>query len=368
MRESLYKDAVEYNLHSIRGLFMRNSNFKLLFQKYLSVSVLTLMAHSSFAADLLGVACESPPPMHCEAGDCAAKVAASGNATETVSGRQFFLDYPCDLQPDEQVIFILNLHGAGAIGNWQRHYFPAMDYKEKYRLVIATPTADGSASMGSGPGVRMWMPDNDDTYLQNVTNEVIAAVGPQRIKSFWLAGHSQGGMTSRRLVCNDFFGSKVDGMLSLSGGRIGQAPVVPRFGPPLADGSPPPARDRSSAQETLPSCDISHIFAIGEHEIVELPSDSPWAEKYHCEARTTTAVVDVKAGWVSDSGRSGYPVWGMAARPGTAQIYQYPSCDDARVVADVVRIDKGHTEGLEPEVTQRILELIVAAPGGKLQR
>lgn len=346
---------------------MQNLVLNSLFKKSFAFLVLTVAAQSTFAADLLGVTCESPPPMHCEAGDCTAKIAASGNATDPITGRQFFLDYPCDLKPDEQVVFILNLHGAGSIGNWQRHYFPAMDYKEKYRLVIATPTADGSASMGSGPGVRMWMPDKDDAYLQNVTNEVLAALGPQRVKSFWLAGHSQGGMTSRRLVCNDFFSSKVDGMLSLSGGRIGQAPIVPRFGPPLADGSPPPARDRSNAEETLPSCDISHIFAIGEHEIVDLPSTSPWAEKYHCEARVTNAVVDTKAGWVADSARSGYPVWGMAARPGTAQVYQYPGCDDGRVVADVVRIDKGHTEGLEPEVTQRILEMIVGAKGGKLQ-
>lgn len=30
-----------------------------------------------------------------------------------------------------------SLHGAGAYGNWHRHYFPLVDYKDKYRLVIA---------------------------------------------------------------------------------------------------------------------------------------------------------------------------------------------------------------------------------------
>ena len=35
------------------------------------------------------------------------------------------------------------------------------------------------------------------------------------------------------------------------------------------------------------------------------------------------------------------------------------------MIADVVRIDKGHTEGLEPNITQALLEMIVAAPGGK---
>jgi hypothetical protein len=35
------------------------------------------------------------------------------------------------------------------------------------------------------------------------------------------------------------------------------------------------------------------------------------------------------------------------------------------VVADVVRIDKGHTEGLEPKVTEAIVKLMVSAKGGK---
>jgi hypothetical protein len=59
-----------------------------------------------------------------------------GYAVEPRTGRKFFLDYPCDLKANEQVVFILSLHGAGSIGHWQRHYFPAMDYKERYRLVI----------------------------------------------------------------------------------------------------------------------------------------------------------------------------------------------------------------------------------------
>ena len=35
-------------------------------------------------------------------------------------------------------------------------------------------------------------------------------------------------------------------------------------------------------------------------------------------------------------------------------------------MADVVRKDKGHTEGLEPKVTEAIVAMMVAAPGGKL--
>ncbi len=32
----------------------------------------------------------------------------------------------------------------------------------------------------------------------------------------------------------------------------------------------------------------------------------------------------------------------------------------------VLRLDKGHTEGLEPNVMRTLLELVVSAPGGKL--
>ena len=46
----------------------------------------------------------------------------------------------------------------------------------------------------------------------------------------------------------------------------------------------------------------------------------------------------------------------------------YPGARDGRVIADVVRLDKGHTEGLEPRITEEILKLIVAAPGGKARQ
>jgi len=336
---------------------------------FITSSVFALSALASVAQaenGLLGVSCESPPPMHCALGDCGNKIAMPGNATDTETGRKYFLDYPCDLKPEEKVVFVLNIHGAGSIGNWQRHYFPAMDYKEQYRLVVATPTANGGGSFGDGPKIRMWMPNDDDAHLQNIVNQVVGALGEERIQSFWLAGHSQGGMTSQRLVCTDYFKDKVDGVVSLSGGRVGGVQMVSQFGPPLPDGSPPPARERPMPTGNLPACDFSHIYTTGEYEIVELPDTSTWAAKHSCAARVENEIVDTQAGWVEDSGRKGYPVWGMDARPGTAEEFLYPNCKDGRVVADIVRIDKGHTEGLEPKVTERIVELMAKAPGGKI--
>lgn len=316
--------------------------------------------------DLLGVTCSSPPPSHCQSGDCASKIVELGNAVDPETGRAFFLDYPCDLKRGEDVTFVLNVHGAGSIANWQRHYFPVMDLKDTSRLVVATPTAEGAGGFG-GASIRMWMPEQDDAHLRNITSQVVAAIGAENVRAFWLAGHSQGGGTSHRLVCTPFFRDKVDGLLSLSGGRVGRAQTVAAFGPPRPDGTPPPPRARQFPARPLPDCDFSHIFTTGEHEIVALPEVSPWAERFKCDARLRGEdIVDTQPGWVTDSNRMGYKVWGMAARPGTAEVFTYPNCANNRVVADVVRIDKGHTEGLEPEVTKAIVKLMQMEPGGKI--
>jgi len=331
-------------------------------------------AGAASAKDYMGVACKSPPPAHCNGEACQPLLADPGNATDPKTGRKFWLDYPCDLKPGDKVVFILNIHGAGSIGQWQRHYFPAFDYKDKYKLVVATPTAATErafpGAVPGAPGVRVWVPEADDAHLQNITNLVFDAFGKQNIKSFWLAGHSQGGATSHRIVCTDFFKDKVDGLLSLSGGRIGRAQINPRFGPPKADGSPPDPRPLPATATTppLPTCEFSHIFETGEHEIVSLPTTSPLAEKFGCGPRVEEKdVVDTEPGYVWDYARQGYKVWGMKARPGTAHIWVYPRCKGGRVVADVERLDKGHTEGLEPHVTEAIVKLMVAAPGGKAQ-
>ena len=92
--------------------------------------------------ELGGVPCVAPPPLHCGAANCpGAVVVEQGTAVEAKTNRKFFLDYPCDLKRGEKITFILSLHGAGSYGNWQRHYFPIMDYTQKYRLVIATPNS-----------------------------------------------------------------------------------------------------------------------------------------------------------------------------------------------------------------------------------
>ena len=185
------------------------------------------------SVQLAGVPCVAPPPLHCPDNDCSSdRVINQGSAVEMKTRRTYFLDYPCDLKPDEKVTFILSLHGGGSYGNWQRHYFPILDLKDKHRLVIATPNSP----------TRVWS-EADDEYLQNIVTSVIEQIGRANIKAFWLAGHSQGGMTSNRLIRTDFFKNIVDGWLSLSGGRLGGSPGRGNF----ASMAAPPAGGRGAA-------------------------------------------------------------------------------------------------------------------------
>ncbi len=121
---------------------------------------------------------------------------ASFTGLDEKTGRKFYVDDADELTPNEKVTFILSLHGGGSIGAWQRAYFPAIDYRDKYRLVIATPSA------ATKEPARRWVAEADDEHLHNIVNFVFDKYGKQNIRSFWLAGHSQGGMTSRRLLGN----------------------------------------------------------------------------------------------------------------------------------------------------------------------
>ena len=293
-----------------------------------------------------------------------------GMAHESVidaeTGRKFYLDTPDGLAAGTPVTFLLNLHGAGSFGAWQRLYFPAHDYADAHRLVIATPTA------ATAEPARLWIAEADDAHLRNVTDLVIDRFGADRIAAFWLVGHSQGGFTCARLLHVGYFADRVDGWLSLSGGRIGPAQLVDGFGPPAAPGQPPwrlTTGQRALLRPEPPDTDLSFIYAIGELEIVALPESSPWAQRYGAAARIRRPdVVDIEPGQAYDRIRESYstPSWGLAPRPGTAQVYVYPQARDGRLIADIVRLDKGHTEGLEPNVTRELVKMMVAAPGGKI--
>jgi hypothetical protein len=312
-----------------------------------------------------GASCTTPPPLHCPDKDCPGdRVINPGAAVEMKTRRTYFLDYPCDLRADEQVTFVLNLHGGGSYGNWTRHYFPLLDFKDKYRLIVATPNSP----------TRAWS-EADDEYLKNIVTFVYEQLGKERIKAFWLAGHSQGDQTSNRLLLTDFFRERLTGWVSLSGGRLGSKredirAAIPGPPPGVTPGTTPNAAPAGPPRlvayaENLPDYPFSHIYESGEHEFTPagLPKESRWAQQLGCGAREQRPdVVDTKAGYVYDTSGTRAPnkIWGLAPGPGSAHVYVYPDCKGGHVVADVVRLGKGHTEGLEPNVTEQIVKLMIS--------
>lgn len=345
-------------------------------------------AQGAAATGLLGVDCNAPPAYHCPDEACLGAVTTQpGNTVEMKTRRTYFLDCPAGYKPGDKVNLVLSLHGAGSYANWQRNYFPAMDVKDKYKLVVITP----------GSPTRTWSAA-DDQYLANIIDSVVGAVGKQNVERLILSGHSQGGMTSNRIICSDYFKDKVDVRISLSGGRVGPvtsagrgfanggAPVYQQVpGSPAAAaavaaqrtgpgaGGPPPAGGAAAAAAAAAgpaggACDYSFIFTNGEYET--LPgATSPLADKYACRVREKRAdVIDPKKGYVWDATRQdpGTDGWGHYPRSGRAEVYVYPGCKDGRVVADVTRMQKGHTEGLEPNVTEELIKLAVSAKGGKI--
>jgi hypothetical protein len=336
----------------------------------------TAYARKAPPLEVAGVTCQTPPPLHCPDKDCPSKIVTEeGSAIEPKTGREFFLDYPCNLKKGEKVTFILSLHGFGSYGNWTRHYFPLMDYKDKYRLVIATPNA-------VAPPPKAWTPV-DDEYLQNIANLVYDKFGQENIKAFWLVGHSQGGMTSNRIIRTDFFKQRVDGWLSLSGGRLGANPGRGNFSNLTAGrgaAAPAPAASAAgtgragglnlgavaAALREPPANEFSFIYETGQNEMDSkgIPDTSEWAQKLGCGARVRKLdVADTQPGYVYDSTRQdpGSDAWGRLPRPGSAQVFEYPHCRGGRIVADVVRESKGHTEGLEPHVTEQLIKLMLSA-------
>lgn len=346
---------------------------------FVAVVTLAYAGGQDKSVQVAGAPCPTPVILHCPDKDCPPeRVINPGPVVEMKTRRTYFLDYPCDLKPGEKVTFILSLHGFGSYGNWQRHYFPTVDYVDKYRLVVATPNSP----------TRSWSA-TDDEYLQNIVDSVVEQIGKENIKAFWLVGHSQGGLTSNRIVRTDFFKQRVDGWLSLSGGRLGGSPGrSPSWGPPRTPSAAAPAPSPTggaasatpssitSAMAALrepPAADFSFVFETGQREMDDkgLPEASDWAKKYNCGPRKKSQdIADTKAGYVYDSTRQNppNPSWGLLPAAGKAQEFVYPDCKDGRVVADVVRLDKGHTEGLEPKVTEELIKLMLSAKGGKIQQ
>jgi hypothetical protein len=322
-------------------------------------------AGSAFAADVAVPGAPCQPVARCTetAAKCAGLAAEPGNVAEAKSGRKFFLDYACGLKDGDEAVFILSFHGIGGSANGVRHYFPAVDYKDKYKLIIATPKSAGVAFDSQA----------DDAYVAGVIDQVAKAFPTLKLR-MWVAGHSAGGGYSRTWMCKpSAFSGKMVGSVSMAGNRLGgnRLSEPPGFREALArqglsPDSPPPGEPPAGAA-LPPACgEFSHIYSTGSVDLLgaPIPEASTLAASLGCGARTRRPdIVDTKGGYVEFPQGRPAPLagWGKEARGGTTEFYVFPNCRGGRVVADLIRVEKGHTEGLEPKVTEEIVKLVVAA-------
>lgn len=275
------------------------------------------------------------PKLDCGGIECPTSYQRGPLTLPGYENQAFIVDYPCDLRENEKVTLVLNVHGGGSFANWQRHYFPAKDFVEEHRLIVVQPQALPQ------PSSTRWLNDgSDDDYIRGVIAFVDEQFGDKvDIHRFWVVGHSNGGQYGKTIACWPELADRVTGHVNLSG----TSTTFDGFGV---------------------SCDVNFIFAFGEHEVnFVVPDPNPIAERLGCDARIAPVeIVDTEAGQLYDnSGRVMREGWGGMPGPGTAEYYEYPNCDDGMVVADYVRLNKGHTEGLEPKVTAHILQRMMDA-------
>ena len=307
------------------------------------------------AQTLAGVQCTTPAQQHCGESCTPELLGNRGNVADPEAGREFFLDSRATSRGRAG-----GVHPEPPRRRVHRQLaaplFPGAGLQGEYRLVVATPTAAGSGPWSEAR--RMWARGDrrrpPAEHRQPRDRALRPGEYPERSGS---PGHSQGGMTSNRLVCTDFFGQ---------GRRMAQPVGRPHR----------PSRDRAGllrpaaaagARAADPSASAGCRGPAGVRHLVHLrvrrARDRGAAGDVAVGARSIDARRRERRADVVDE-REGY-VTGACARP-RRQLGLRPAAwhrggvrvSDARggrMVADVVRIDKGHTEGLEPEVTEALV-------------
>jgi len=205
------------------------------------------------------------------------------------------------------------------------------------------------------------------------------ALGKDRIKAFWLAGHSLGGQPPTGLINTDpFFQQRLKGWVSLSAAARLQARGRARHHPrrrrrparPAPGAAAPPGnggglpRQAGGLRRDLPEPAFSFIYETGEHELTAAGcrANRSGRRKLGCGARPS------RSRWPTPRRATFYdsrpqpnpnPI-GAPSPPGRGQGYLYPGCSSGRVVADIVRATKA-TPKAGAKVTEQIVKLMMAA-------
>jgi hypothetical protein len=236
--------------------------------------------------------------------DASAPVFGIGMPNLKVDDRDVILDYPCDKHEGAPMTFILNLHGTTPVEQhfYQEGYFSAYQFVSSHNLIIATPSSV----------VQQWgnMDDGkDEPYLMHVIDYVYQNLGSKYdIRAMWVGGHSWGAFYTSTFVCKDYLKDKVKGAIIMSGSP-----------------QPPACTDRIALIDTNAEMDIGPPLDQGN-----------WPMMHGCDAS-------------------------MMKMDGNNTETFWPNCDPGFVHANYLMLGKMHTDFMDKEVVQSIVDWIKLA-------
>lgn len=222
----------------------------------------------------------------------------------TIGGRDVHVAYPCNKHEDAPMVFILNLHGtmpAEELKLYQVAYFAVNELVGSHNFITAAPKAVGS-QWGNGDS------GQDLPHLMEVIDWVYETFSGFDIRAMWVAGHSWGAMYSSNFACNPDVADKIQGAVLQSG-----------------SGAPPPCADQ-----------IALISSAAENDIGPVIDQGSIASAHGCGAAQENML-----------GNNVETYW--------------PDCDPGFVHANYFMLGKQHADYMDPEVVERIGDLIKQA-------
>jgi hypothetical protein len=224
----------------------------------------------------------------------------------TIGGRDVHVAYPCNKHAGAPVTFILNLHGTMPDENlklYQVAYFSANNYVDSHNFITVAPKSVVS-QWGNGDG------GVDRPHIMEVIDWVYSTFADFDIRQMWVAGHSWGAMYTTTFACDPAIADKVRGAMLQSG-----------------SGMNPACADR-----------ISVISSAAEMDIGPVVNQGGVPASHGCGPEQTNMV-----------GNNVETYW--------------PDCNPGFVHSNYLMLGKGHIDYMDPEVVERIADLInIARP------
>ena len=259
---------------------------------------------------LAGAACSKPQVLHCPEKDCTTEMVTNGGpVVEPKTGRNYFLDYPCDLKKKKKVTFILSLHGGGSYGNWQRHYFPLLDYVDKYRLVVATPFSPRRVPSDTSTC------RHRDFVVEQPASSTSKRAGWRDIRR---------GTDSKRLMrrifrtvmLGQYWRARWFKAREVRAAILAVPAVVRRGKPPGSDNRTPsrPAEMRLVAMLGLPSGFFAHYIRVTLAASTGLPATRA-GTAVKCGSRPADGVGDTRAGYITSARKANPILCGIQGAP-----------------------------------------------------